>query len=261
MLQETYAPGGDEISQLYEQAKAEQWNPDTDIDWRRDHVYEEFLEPAMGQFFNRLFVSQMFYGEQAALDVACALAPEAPDLPSKLFLGLQVADEARHVEVFGHYCADLGGLWPLSDPLREMFASITGAETIDERVVGMHLFVEGIGLDAFRTKLKQTADPILKDILRFVARDEARHARFGLLFLRQHPPAADAARRTFLEERVAHWWRLWEQAMRYRDDELWPSVPKLARRLFNRQTVGNLEGARVDLEVRLRDLGLQLRTD
>ena len=261
MFIETYAPDGDEISKLYQLAKAEQWNPDTDINWQRDHVYEEFVDPAVGQVFNRVFVSQMFYGEQAALDVACALGPEAPDLASKLFLALQVADESRHVEVFGRYCADVGGLWPLSDPLRELLASITGADTIEERVVGMHLFIEGIGLDAFRTKLKQTADPILKDILRLVARDEARHAQFGLLFLQQHPPAQDAARRTFLEERVAHWWGLWEQAMRYRDDTIWPSVPKLARRLFNRQTVGNLAEARVDLEVRLRTMGLQLRAD
>lgn len=261
MLIDTYTAEPTETQQLYRRAKAEQWNPDADIDWAREHVYEEFVDPEVGLFFNRAFVSQMFYGEQAALDVACALVPAAPDLDSKLCLALQAADESRHVEVFGRYCADLGGVWPLSDPLREMLDSIAQAPEVEEKIVGMHLFVEGIALEAFRTKLKQTSDPVLKDILRLVARDEARHAEFGLLFLRRHPPAESPALRSHLEERVAAWWRLWEHAMRYRDDVVWPSVPKLARRLFNRQTVGNLEDARVDLEVRLRKLGLQLRTD
>lgn len=154
-----------------------------------------------------------------------------------------------------------GGPWPLSEPLGRILESITNADTVEERIVGMHVFVEGMGLDAFRTKLKQTADPILKDILRLVARDEARHADFGLAYLRRYPPAESPALRAHLEGRVAEWWRLWEQALRFRDEEVWPSVPKLARRLFNRQTTQNLEGARVDLEVRLRNLGLKLTAD
>ena len=261
MLIETYDPQATETFAIYQQAKAEQWNPDTDIDWKREHVYEEFVDADVGQIFNRAFVSQMFYGEQGALDITASLVPEMGDVESKLCLAIQVVDESRHMEVFGRYCRDLGGLWPMNDHLRDMLHDMATADTQLERIIGMHVFVEGIALGAFRTKLKQTSDPILQDILRLVARDEARHMEFGALYVQQHLPALTPAERDHTENKMVQWWSLWEQSMRYRDDVVWPTVPKLARRLFNRQTTNNLGEARVDLQMRLKSLGLRLNVD
>ncbi len=122
MFIEAYEPQANEIFGIYTRAKVEQWTPDADIDWNREHVYEEFVSPEVGRFFNRAFVSQMYYGEQAALDIAASVLPGVTDLESKLCLAVQVVDESRHVEVFGRYCADIGGLWPLNDHLRQMLS-------------------------------------------------------------------------------------------------------------------------------------------
>ena len=82
MFIDTYDPQATETYQIYERAKAEQWNPDTAIDWKREHVYEEFVDPEVGRIFNRIFVSQMYFGEQGALDIAASLVPEMGDIES-----------------------------------------------------------------------------------------------------------------------------------------------------------------------------------
>lgn len=258
MLIESYAPQNREAAALYTRAKAEQWNPDTAINWQQEHVFEEFVDPEIGKIFNRAFVSQMYYGEQAALDVACAVTPRMASIEAKFCLAVQVADESRHVEVFGRYCEDLGGLYPMNPHLREIVHDLEQAETIEEQIIGMQLFLEGIALGAFRTKMKQTADPLLKEILRLVARDEARHTEFGIIYLEQMGERITPALREHLERRVARWWDLWQQSMRWRDDVVWPTVPKLARRLFNRQTTNNLQQARADLALGLQRLQLSL---
>lgn len=261
MLFESYAPGDNEIARLYHQGKAEQWNPDTDIAWDQEHVFEEFVNPEVGRFFNQLIVSQMYYGEQAALEICCALTPHMAEIESKLCLAVQIVDESRHVEVFGRYCERMGGVLPINPHLAEILEALKSAETPEEQIVGMQGFIEAIALGAFRTKVKQTSDPVLQDILRHVSHDEARHTAFGTAYLERHLGDITPALRAHLETQITRWWDLWQRSMRYRDDTVWPSVPKLARRLFNRQTTNNLIQARADLALVLKRLDLHLAAD
>ena len=54
-------------------------------------------------------------GETAALEGAAGLVQLAPDRNSKIFMATQVADEARHLEVFLHRLRELGVVDPESE--------------------------------------------------------------------------------------------------------------------------------------------------
>ena len=51
--------------------------------------------------------------------------------------------------------------------------------------LGMQIMVEGLALAAFGMAYQTTPDPLLKQLLRYVMSDEARHVAFGVLSLKE----------------------------------------------------------------------------
>ena len=56
----------------------------------------------------------------------------------------------------------------------------------DMKFLGMQIMVEGLALGAFGTLYKQTKEPLLRELLKYVIQDEARHVHYGVLALRDH---------------------------------------------------------------------------
>jgi hypothetical protein len=54
------------------------------------------------------------------------------------------------------------------------------------KFLGMQIMVEGLALGAFGTLYKITREPLLKQLLKMVIQDEARHVHYGVLALREH---------------------------------------------------------------------------
>jgi hypothetical protein len=52
--------------------------------------------------------------------------------------------------------------------------------------LGMQIMVEGLALAAFGFMHQITAEPLLKQLLRYVMSDEARHVAFGVLSLKEY---------------------------------------------------------------------------
>jgi ribonucleotide reductase beta subunit family protein with ferritin-like domain len=50
----------------------------------------------------------------------------------------------------------------------------------------MQIMVEGLALGAFRTMHNMSQEPLLKNLLKYVIRDEARHVHYGVLALKNH---------------------------------------------------------------------------
>jgi hypothetical protein len=127
-------------------------------------------------------------GETAALEGAAGLVRLAPDRNSKVFMATQVADEARHLEVFTHRLRDLG----VDDPEAEIakraqpaLIDFKGAllDLIDDgdwqsAVFAHNVVLETMEYTVFRLH-SSTADSVTKDILAGVISDERRHAGFG----------------------------------------------------------------------------------
>jgi P-aminobenzoate N-oxygenase AurF len=200
-----YKVQDDRIKKLYDLGKQLNWDPEIDIDWNRPwpleerqpelfnlHTYEPYLaldEQGRKDFWlhmNAWSLSQFLHGEQGALLVASQLCSCAPTLNAKLYAGSQTFDEARHVEVFNKYLQKrIGLMYPINTHLKSIIDKILTDARWDMKFIGMQIVIEGLALSAFNTTRETTPDPVLKDVVYLVTRDEARHVTFGVNYLEE----------------------------------------------------------------------------
>jgi hypothetical protein len=199
-----YAQSDGRLRALYERGKAAQWNATTDIDWAAGvgtpgHVgllspnlpltRDASLVPpeqwAVFQWeFHSWMTSQFLHGEQGALLAAGRLVAMAPDMDTKFYAAAQAADEARHVEAYARYVELLGNTYPVNPALKRMLDTVVAESRWDIVFLGMQIIVEGLALAAFRLEHTRSFDPVIAQLTRLVAKDEARHVAFGLVALR-----------------------------------------------------------------------------
>jgi len=204
----TYRRDHAELAKLYELAKVNQWNGSTLLDWTIDvdpHDNDRPLLPyklmpttALPEWdglpqrekeiqrhaIMAWFLSQFLHGEQGALLAAAQVVNAVPWVDAKLFGSTQVMDEGRHFEVFYRYLHEkLEKIYPVNDNLYVILDSLMSDSRWDFKFLGMQIMVEGLALGAFRLIFDLTEEPLLKKLLEYVIRDEARHVRYGVLAL------------------------------------------------------------------------------
>jgi hypothetical protein len=212
-------------AELYEKLKAYQWNASTEIDWSRPicNFSEEAWAGAKQHFsreeFDRLCAerraftfTQLFLGEQAALALCAQLVNMVPEVETRFCLAGQIIDEARHVEVFGRYLDKLGAEAPFNPPLEELVHRLLESDHYGEKIVGMQIFLEGIAVGLFQRFQRDSPDPLMRDLITLVLRDESRHAGFGVIYLEDKFRHASAAERSRIEGFVGELWRLFHHA-------------------------------------------------
>lgn len=180
----------DSAADLYAQAVAAQWNADTDIDWCDAPELPAPVEDAIVQL-----MTYMVENENAALLVPARflgqLHPHYRELQAAL--AIQVADEARHIDVFTRRIRRHGREPALSTAGGQASLKSLLDET-DFSVAGFLLSVLGEGTFVHLLQFLQTEapDPLTRQICRLAARDEARHVALGmshLLYRLQHEPS------------------------------------------------------------------------
>src|SRR5690242_15761113 len=211
------------LNKLYEKAKNSQWNGETDLDWSIEvdpeaiAVFANGPEPdwaAMdfdptgtplakwtGKEWTQWGIeqqswslSQFMHGEQGALLCTAKIVETVPWIDAKYYAATQVMDEARHVEVFAKYLdTKLTGHYPINAHLRTLLDDIIRDSRWDMTYLGMQIMVEGLALAAFGFLHQLTTEPLLKQLLRYVMSDEARHVAFGVLSLKEFYEGLDAA--------------------------------------------------------------------
>jgi len=177
---------------LYAQAAASQWDPATAVDWAAtsemssDHLPDD-VEVAVVQVMTYLVEN-----EQAALAVpAHFLGRIHPHFREVVqLLAVQVADEARHLEVFSRR-ARLRGL-PLGVSGAGGRASLQ--TLLDEPDWSMASFLlsvlgEGTFLSLLSFLERYAPDPVTARIAHLALQDEARHVAFGLSHLTEEVAA------------------------------------------------------------------------
>lgn len=200
-----YKVQDDRIKKLYDLGKQLNWDPEMDINWDRPwpeeerspelmnlHDYPPYLALSSKEkdefwlHMNAWSLSQFLHGEQGALLVASQLCSCAPTFNAKLYAASQTFDEARHVEVFNKYLQQrIGMSYPINTHLKSIIDKILTDERWDMKFIGMQIVIEGLALSAFNTTRETTPDPVLKDIVYLVTRDEARHVTFGVNYLEE----------------------------------------------------------------------------
>ena len=204
-----YTVSDNRIKKLYELGKELNWNGSIDLNWDYTHPADERLVETDDQLphetleayenlseeekilFDRHstaeLMSQFLHGEQGALLVASQLASCAPTYNAKLYAASQTFDEARHVEVFNRYLQEKIGIhYPINPSLKLLLDKILTDERWDLKFIGMQIIIEGLALAAFQMLKAITKDPLLKQLLHYVVRDEARHVTFGINYLEEY---------------------------------------------------------------------------
>ena len=230
LLDVTYTWGYQETRQklrdLYDKAVHGQWISDEVLPWDTDVDLEkpaapEQLMPLFGSdIYNKMnpkeriamnvqafgwTLSQFLHGEQGALLATAQLVDSVQDIDSKLYAGSQVADEARHVDVYNRYIhTKIGFSYPVNAHLKSLLDLILKDSRWDMKFLGMQIMVEGLALAAFGMIRNNTHEPLLRELTAYVMGDEARHVAFGVLSLRDYyrdqPEAVKREREDFVYE-------------------------------------------------------------
>lgn len=187
---------------LYAQALAGQWDPAVAVDWTMYRPLPAEVEDAVVQVMTYLIEN-----EQAALTVPAQhlgrIHPQFREVAA--FLATQVADEARHIEVFTRRAISARQVLGTST----VGGRASLQTLLDEADFGVAVFLlsvlgEGTFLDLLSFLERHAPDPVTRRIAHLVRADEARHVAFGQALLEQRVLVESTQRdalRTAIERR------------------------------------------------------------
>ena len=205
-----YALRKQNLLNLYEKGKTLAWNAN-DLDWSievdTERIVRQRIANGMAPLMNALLsppvaladhevvemqlninaflLSQFLHGEQGALLATAKIVQGVPWEEAKFYAANQVADEARHVEVYHRYLTEKLGLsYEVVPSLNRLLDDIIRDPRWDVTFLGMQIMVEGLALAAFGvTRLQMADEPLIQDLIGRVMADESRHVAFGVLSL------------------------------------------------------------------------------
>jgi hypothetical protein len=195
----------DNIEELYERGKAGQWDASKDIHWQSLPKLDYQLEKAVCQVMT--FLAQ---NEYIALYLPGRFISKINPHFSEvvLFLSTQLADEARHIEVFTRRARANGvGLQKLSYATQWSLKSLLSQDDYADASFLLNILGEGTFESLFRFLYLVSPDSVTKEIISKAMQDESRHVGYGVsrtkYQLKQDPSLA----RRFLhvsEERASY---------------------------------------------------------
>jgi hypothetical protein len=223
IYQWNYDPEVEELRNLYTKAAEAQWIGARDVAWDQPIDLVRFSSTPLGagipiektSYWRSLpeatvveltrrtaafRLSQFLHGEQGALMVAAQLVNAVPHTDAKFYAATQTMDEARHVEVFARYIEKLDEIRPIAPSLKGILDQTLETGDWMKKLVGMQIVVEGLALYAFRDMRNLTQEPLLKELLTYVARDESRHHAYGVQYIERCVPCLSDSERTELED-------------------------------------------------------------
>ena len=218
-----YEPEIDELRTLYANGLERQWIAVRDLDWERGIDKQAFsqsfslggLPVSETSFWKSLpddtrwevsrrsacfMLSNFLHGEQGALMVAGQLVSAVPHMDGKFYAATQTLDEARHVEVFAAYVKLLDEVTAISVGLKKLLDNVLETEDWKLKAVGMQVVTEGLALYSFRDMRNNTREPLLEQLLTYVARDEARHTGYGIKYLNRVVPELSREEKDRIED-------------------------------------------------------------
>jgi ribonucleoside-diphosphate reductase beta chain len=238
--------------ELYELWERQQWSTQ-DLDFRQDRVdWHERIPPYERE--QRMFgLSAFFTGEQRVTDELGPIMRACPREEQRIFLSTQVADEARHVQFFNRFFAEVGvldGTDDVGDRLRATARHLTESfgrlfdemlhervdrlaaepedrEALVEAVTLYHMIIEGaLALTGqhfiIDYNTRQGTLPAFVEGFSNVARDEHRHIAFGVRFLSEMA-ATDPRYRAAIQRAMAESLPVADQVL----DPPWPEEEDL----------------------------------
>jgi len=172
-----------------------------------DHGHADLPEEPLDEDRRQRLISVLStycVGESAALEASSGLIRLAPNTETRIFLATQVVDEARHLEVLLARIEELGAPDPEAVVAERAAPSIEAfkrrlLEFVDARQWLCALFAQNVMLESMEYVTfgahARSADPVTRDLLERVLRDERRHLGFGENEIARDLKRTPAARR------------------------------------------------------------------
>lgn len=133
-------------------------------------------------------LSSYCVGETAALEGASGLVAIAPSRQAKIFLSTQAVDEGRHLEVLLHRMRELGCARPEEEverrasqtlfTFKRRLLELVASRDWEAAIFAQNVILEAMEFVVFQTHARQ-ADPVTREVLEGIVRDERRHIGFG----------------------------------------------------------------------------------
>ena len=171
-----------EVAKLYDQAVTGQWDASKDITWAKVKPLPEALENALVQVMTFLAeneLSALYVPSRFMARIHPAFAEVT------MFLALQLADEARHIDVFLKRARMCGrGLGISSVATSRSLLSLLQTDDFTEAVFLLSVLGEGTFLDLLAFIERHAPDEPTAELTRRARNDESRHVHFGLAHVR-----------------------------------------------------------------------------
>lgn len=171
-----------EVAVLYDQAVSSQWDATADIPWSKVKPLPAELERALIQVMTFLAeneLSALYLPSRFISKIHPAYAEVA------MFLATQLADEARHIDVFLKRARLCGrGLGISSVTTSRSLLSLLQTDDFTEAAFLLSVLGEGTFLDLLSFIERYAPDEATAELISRARNDESRHVHFGLAHVR-----------------------------------------------------------------------------
>ncbi len=171
-----------EVAKLYDQAVSAQWDATSDIPWHKVEPLPFPMAHALAQIMTFLAENEL-----SALYVPARFIPRIHPVYAEvaMFLATQLADEARHIDVFLKRARLCGvGLGTSSVTTSRSLLSLMQTEDFTEAAFLLSVLGEGTFLDLLSFIERYAPDEPTAELVRRAKNDESRHVHFGLAHVR-----------------------------------------------------------------------------
>jgi hypothetical protein len=207
------------INSIFSKAHSADWDIDRDVDWSTtvergesivDHDWNDFgrtptfraLPAEMRDYVTRRSVGRTLnvlqVGESVAQDVCAKLALLLRAEDHRNAAVAQAMDEARHHLAYRRFIDKMDEELEDIDPVTEdMFDRLLESQDPLRLIATEQFFLESMAMSIFEGLHRHATNPLLRDVLGLITRDESRHMGFGVLFVAEWMKTAS------LDERIA----------------------------------------------------------
>jgi len=205
------------INALFAKAHSADWDYENDLDWSipvepddplvdeawtafgttptfaalPEHARRHATRRALGRMLNLLQV-----GESVAQNVCAKLVLVLREEDYRNHAAAQAMDEARHHLAYRRFLDKMGDDVEDIDLGSEMmFDGLLAMDDPLELIATEQFFLESFAMGIFEGIHEHATNPLLRDLLGLVTRDESRHMGFGVLYVAEHLRTASPERR------------------------------------------------------------------
>ena len=187
------APVYADIRDLWDRSNAGCWDPKTAIPWESfdaSKYSRETLAAAALYWSRRAWTEYTGTAESPAVLLRLCLEP-GRDIDSRLFWAAQTFEETRHcvasylfAEKLGTYSPEPPIASPSKVMLRGIRDKVMNPNVSFEAFVIAHICIgETIAAELFEERYKNATDPVAKELVRLILKDEVRHIQFGWRYM------------------------------------------------------------------------------